>query len=156
MTNAHPLINGAEARRSKSQVSLDRLPSFSQNVVRLVFGMPRAGDRGTYRAWEEGKAADFVLEVASPTTVDNDARHKAGVCARIGAREYWRLDPKGSLMARPLEGYELVGVCTPVGFVVRSLLLTVGLLSCRTGSSATAPNSLQHKSLALLCEPRSA
>ena len=66
-------------------------------------------DRGTYKVWEEGKAPDFVLEVASPSTAENDALYKAAEYAGIGVREYWRLDPKGSLMERPLEGYEVRG-----------------------------------------------
>ena len=79
-----------------------------QPDVQVVFGVGR-GDRGTYKVWEEGKAPDFVLEVASPSTAGNDARYKAGEYAGIGVREYWRLDPKGSLMERPLEGYEVRG-----------------------------------------------
>ena len=46
-----------------------------------------------------------MLEVASPSTVENDALHKAREYAAIGVREYWRLDPEGSLMGAPLEGY---------------------------------------------------
>ena len=46
-----------------------------------------------------------MLEVASPSTAENDALHKAREYARIGVREYWRLDPAGSLMETPLEGY---------------------------------------------------
>ena len=80
-----------------------------QPDVQVVFGAGRSGDRGTYKVWEEGKAPDFVLEVASPSTAGNDARYKAGEYAGIGVREYWRLDPKGSLMDRPLEGYEVRG-----------------------------------------------
>ena len=79
-----------------------------QPDVQVVFGVGR-GDRGTYKVWEEGKAPDFVLEVASPSTAENDARYKAAEYAGIGVREYWRLDPKGSLMERPLEGYEVTG-----------------------------------------------
>ena len=80
-----------------------------QPDVQVVFGVGRGGDRGTYKVWQEGKAPDFVLEVASPSTEENDARYKAGEYAGIGVREYWRLDPKGSLMERPLEGYEVTG-----------------------------------------------
>ena len=50
-----------------------------------------------------------MLEVASPSTADKDAKHKAQEYARIGVREYWRLDPTGSLMATPLEGWEANG-----------------------------------------------
>ena len=76
-----------------------------QPDVLVVFGVDRSGDRGSFRVWKEGKAPDFVLEVASPSTAGNDARDKARKYARIGVREYWRLDPKGSLMETSLEGY---------------------------------------------------
>ena len=75
-----------------------------QPDVLVVFGTQR-GDRSSFKVWEEGKAPDFVLEVASPSTAENDAEHKAREYARIGVREYWRLDPAGSLMETPLEGY---------------------------------------------------
>ncbi len=75
-----------------------------QPDVQVVFGVKR-GNRSSYKIWEEGKAPDFVLEVASPSTDENDARYKAREYARIGVREYWRLDPTGSLMSSPLEGY---------------------------------------------------
>ena len=72
--------------------------------VQVVFGVGR-GDRRVFKVWEEGKAPDFVLEVASPSTAGKDARHKARQYARIGVPEYWRLDPEGSMMGVPLEGY---------------------------------------------------
>ena len=77
--------------------------------VQVVFGVKRDVKRSTYRVWEEGKAPDFVLEVASPSTAQNDARHKAREYLRIGVREYWRLDPEGSLMGVSLEGYRAQG-----------------------------------------------
>ena len=76
--------------------------------LQVVFGVQR-GDRSSYKVWEEGKIADFVLEVASPSTADKDAKHKAQEYARIGVREYWRLDPTGSLLATPLEGWQANG-----------------------------------------------
>ena len=76
--------------------------------VQVVFGVSRE-DRPSYLIWEEGKAPDFVLEVASPSTADRDAEHKAREYAQIGVREYWRLDPQGTLMGVPLEGYEATG-----------------------------------------------
>ena len=75
-----------------------------QPDVQVVFGVKR-GNRSSFKVWEEGKAPDFVLEVASPSTAENDAEHKAREYASIGVREYWRLDPTGSLMSGPLEGY---------------------------------------------------
>ena len=68
-------------------------------------GVRRGGNRSTFKVWEEGKAPDFVLEVASPSTADNDAGDKARKYAGLGVREYWRLDPEGTIMGAPLEGY---------------------------------------------------
>ena len=75
----------------------------------VAFGVDRGGNWRSFKVWEEGRAPDFVLEVASPSTAENDARHKAAEYLAIGVREYWRLDPEGSLMGRPLEGYEASG-----------------------------------------------
>ena len=80
-----------------------------QPDVQVVFGVGRAGNRRTYRVWEKRKAPDFVLEVASRSTADNDARHKASEYAMIGVREYSRLDPEGTMMLPPLEGYRAKG-----------------------------------------------
>ena len=76
-----------------------------QPDVQVIFGVEHCGSRGSFKLWEEGKAPDFVLEVASPSTAEKDARQKAREYARIGVREYWRLDPAGSLMETSLEGY---------------------------------------------------
>ena len=80
-----------------------------QPDVQVVLGVPRGVRRSTYKVWEEGKAPDFVLEVASPSTANKDAQRKAQQYSRIGVREYWRLDPDGSLMSSPLEGYVVCG-----------------------------------------------
>ena len=85
-------------RRGNDQVWL-------QPDVQVVFGVSPE-DRPSYKIWEEGKAPDFVLEVASPSTAERDAEYKAQEYAEIGVREYWRLDPQGTLMPTPLEGYE--------------------------------------------------
>ncbi len=80
-----------------------------QPDVQVVFGVEPEGNRSTFKVWEEGKAPDFVLEVASPSTAKHDARYKAGEYARIGVSEYWRLDPEGALMGTALEGYAMTG-----------------------------------------------
>ena len=79
-----------------------------QPDVQVVFGVGR-DNRSSYRVWEEGKPPDFVLEVASPSTQEDDAKQKARQYSRIGVREYWRIDPQGALMSSPLEGYVLSG-----------------------------------------------
>ena len=80
-----------------------------QPDVQVVFGVGRRGNRSTYKVWEEGKPPDFVLEVASPSTEEHDARYKAREYARMGVREYWRLDPGGTLMETALEGSAATG-----------------------------------------------
>ena len=80
-----------------------------QPDVQVVFGVGDGGNRRTFKVWEEGKAPDFVLEVASPSTAENDARYKAREYLGIGVREYWRLDPEGTMMGTPLEGYRARG-----------------------------------------------
>ena len=72
-------------------------------------------DLPNYWMWEAGKPPDFVLEVASPSTADNDLGHKRDLYARLGIREYWRLDPTGGeLYGQPLAGERLVdGVYRP-------------------------------------------
>ena len=71
--------------------------------VQLAFGVGRGWNRYWYKVWNEGKAPDFVLEVASPSTAEHDARHMAAEYARIGVREYWRLDPTGTQMETALD-----------------------------------------------------
>ena len=80
-----------------------------QPDVQVVFGVERERQRSSYKVWEEGKPPDFVLEVASPSTAGKDAVAKAQKYASIGVLEYWRLDPQGTILERPLEGYRAKG-----------------------------------------------
>lgn len=54
----------------------------------------------------------LVLEVASPSTAENDARDKAQEYLGIGGREYSRLDPTGTLMGRRWRATDLYAVGT--------------------------------------------
>ena len=103
----------------------------------VAFGVGHGGSRSVFKVWEEGKSPDFVLEVASPSTAEKDAFHKAREYARIGVSEYWRLDPEGSIMGTPLEGYVVVGAgyerVEPVGGWFRSRVLGLDLRSERQG-----------------------
>ncbi len=54
-----------------------------QPDVQVVFGVSPE-NRRSYRIWEEGKAPDFVLEVASPATAEHDAKYKRREYARLG------------------------------------------------------------------------
>ena len=67
----------------------------------VALGLDGRRDRSSYKVWEEGKPPDFVLELASPGTSERYAGDKARSYSRIGVKEYWRLDPKGGLMAPP-------------------------------------------------------
>ena len=110
-----------------------------QPDVQVVFGVGDR-DRSSFKTWEEGKPPDFVLEVASPWTAEKDAFHKAREYARIGVREYWRLDPEGSLQGTPLEGYVARGASyervEPVRGQLQSGVLALDLRSERQGRGA--------------------
>ncbi len=77
--------------------------------VFVVFGVEDR-PRPSYLLWAEGKAPDFVLEVASESTWREDAGRKREVYARIGVSEYWRFDPTpdSHIMNPPLIGERLV------------------------------------------------
>ena len=70
--------------------------------VFVVFGVPDH-PRRSYFVWREGKAPDFVLEIASASTVDHDLGGKRDRYAAMGVREYWRFDPTGEALDAPLE-----------------------------------------------------
>ena len=63
-------------------------------LVALDLGM---GRRSSYKVWEEGKPPDWVLEVASPSTEENDRCSKRDDYAAMGVQEYWLFDPKGDV-----------------------------------------------------------
>ena len=51
--------------------------------------------QGGYAIDGQGKAPDFVLEIASPTTGVADYTDKRDDYERYGVAEYWRFDPSG-------------------------------------------------------------
>ena len=63
-----------------------------------------------YRIWDMGKPPDFVLEIASENTADNDLHPKRELYAIIGIGEYWRYDPTpdSEFYGEPLVGERLV------------------------------------------------
>ena len=66
-------------------------------------------ERLLYLPWEAGKPPDFVLEVGSESTGDQDTGNKRDIYARIGIGEYWRFDSTGGeYYGEPLVGEELV------------------------------------------------
>ena len=74
----------------------------------VVLGLPR-GPCDKYLVWREGKAPDFVMEVAAPSTWKRDRDEKPGIYAGMGVKEYWRYDPEGAFFSPRLQGARLSG-----------------------------------------------
>ena len=74
--------------------------------VMVVFGAAESPPRPSWLVWREGGLTpDFVLEIASPGTVADDAGWKRDRYAAMEVREYWRFDPLGGeLMPELLTG----------------------------------------------------
>ncbi len=74
----------------------------------MVFGVEDR-PRSSWLIWQEGKVPDFVLEVASDSTRQEDAGRKRDLYARLGVPAYWRFDPTpdSRLLQPPLIGERL-------------------------------------------------
>ncbi len=60
----------------------------------------------TYKTWRQGKAPDFVMEVASPGTWKRDLTVKPRLYEAMGVREYFLCDVGGAnLLDEPLLGF---------------------------------------------------
>ena len=76
--------------------------------VFVVFGVGKK-PRRTYLTWEEGNTPDFVLEVASPSTYQQDLGPKKELYASVlTVKEYYIYDPYGDITPSFI-GYQLVG-----------------------------------------------
>ncbi len=64
--------------------------------------------RRSWIVWREGKAPDFVMELASGSTWRRDMTEKRDIYAEMGVMEYWRFDPTSDLFFPPLIGEQLV------------------------------------------------
>lgn len=74
-------------------------------VVRGVAALPLR----SIRVWEFGKAPDFVLEVASGSTQEDDRVRKPPLYAGMGVREYWRFFPPDNEVGEGRDGIGLEG-----------------------------------------------
>ena len=61
--------------------------------VYAVIGAQGNHRRDSWIVWREGRAPDFVMEIASPSTWRRDAGEKRDIYAAMGVTEYWRFDP---------------------------------------------------------------
>ena len=84
----------------------DASKSVSPDLM-VVLGAPKHV-RSSYRVWEEPKAPDFVLEIASESTYRTDQGEKRDTYADMGVMEYWQYDPVGTYLDPPLLGFRLV------------------------------------------------
>ena len=94
--------------------------------VFVVFGV-RDYNRISYKVWEEGgKVPNFVLEVTSKSTQENDEEDKPQKYAKLGVQEYFQFDPTGDYLNPSLKGRQLIdGMYQPL----ESTQLTDGTLS---------------------------
>ena len=80
--------------------------------VYIAFGVDAKAirERQIYLPWEVGKPPDFAMEIASPSTAENDVNCKPRIYEeKIKARELWMHDPSGGrYYGFPLKGLELV------------------------------------------------
>ena len=85
------------------RVAPDLFIAFDVDVAGIYENLPN------FWIWEIGKAPDFVMEVASPSTAANDLGWKRELYQRLEVQEYWRFDPTGGrLYGKPITGERLV------------------------------------------------
>ena len=109
------ILENRYAHRADVYVSGDLLVYYEEgnpraSVVPNAFVVFGAEDRQrpNYKLWEEPKAPDFVLEVASPNTWRDHEGRKRVLYERLGVREYWQYDPTGEHLGVRLKGHRLV------------------------------------------------
>jgi len=71
----------------------------------VVLGVPKH-DRLSYKIWQEGKAPDVVIEIASKSTWQKDIENRK-LYARLGVKEYFQFDPTGEYLDSRLLGHWL-------------------------------------------------
>ena len=111
---AHPLMD-RYAARPDAYVGSDMLMYWQEgNIdkrvspdVFVAFGPDKEPERRVWKVWEEGVAADFVLEVTSRSTQGRDEGFKAELYERLGVTEYWQFDPTEDYLRPNLKGRRL-------------------------------------------------
>ena len=111
---ASPLMT-RYAARPDAYVGSDMLMYYQEGDIHksvspdvfVALGPSRDPVRRTWLVWEEGKAADFVLEVTSKSTRGRDDEFKAGLYERLKVTEYWQFDPTEDYLRPSLKGRRL-------------------------------------------------
>jgi Uma2 family endonuclease len=87
--------------------------------VFVALGVPKDEPRDAYFTWKEGHGLDFVLELTSKSTKEEDLDDKMSIYQdEIGVREYVLFDPRDEYLDPPLQGYRLrEGKYTPIEMV---------------------------------------
>ena len=101
------VLSEIPVRWTPSQSTGHRIPD-----LLVAFGVDRAMAvaQGGYSIRDQGKPPDFVLEIASARTAENDYTDKRRDYAAFGIPEYWRFDPTGNRRYdAPLAGDRLSG-----------------------------------------------
>ncbi len=115
----------------------------NDNTIRVapdvfaVFGASGKYTRDSWLVWREGKAPDFVMEMASHGTWRRDMGEKRDIYAGMGVSEYWRFDPTGEFFTPALVGerlvdgeYRTIPLETDSGGVLWGRSATLGLDIC--------------------------
>ena len=110
------VLSEIPVRWTPSQSRGHRIPD-----LLVAFGIDRAQavEQNGYSIRDQGKPPDFVLEIASVRTAENDYTDKRVDYANFGIAEYWRFDPTGNQRYdAPLAGDRLVeGTYQPIEIV---------------------------------------
>ncbi len=67
------------------------------------------GERGNYKAWEEGQVPAVIFEMTSQATQEEDQEIKKTLYEQLGVQEYWLFDPRAEWIPERLQGYRLRG-----------------------------------------------
>ena len=99
------VLSEIPVRQSPGQREGHRIPDL---LIAFDVDFTLAVEQKGYSIRDQGKPPDFVLEVASESTGEEDYTGKRGDNSAFGIPEYWRFDPSGGLHhGAPLAGDRL-------------------------------------------------
>ena len=86
------ILSEVPVRWTPSQQAGHRIPDL---LIAFQVDRPLLVGQNGYSISDQGKPPDFVLEIASVRTAENDYTDKRRDYANFGIPEYWRFDPTG-------------------------------------------------------------